>query len=67
MPNVKRLRPVPERSLCDTDYNWHEPDRSGAGQSIQVEETEPVFSGLFNARGEPLYPSAERVGFLRFK
>lgn len=57
-----------ERSLCDTDLNWREQGNSGAGQSIQVDdEIDPVFSGLYDVRGEPLYAVRAQVGFLKFK
>jgi hypothetical protein len=63
----KLERSIPERGLCDTDFNWREPDRT-SNQLISVDDkVDPIFSGLFDARGEPLYAVRSRVGFLRFK
>jgi hypothetical protein len=57
-----------ERSLCDSDYNWREPDHPGAGHPVQVDdEIDPVFSGLYDARGEPLYAVRSQIGLLKFK
>jgi hypothetical protein len=61
-------RSIPERGLCDTDDNWLGPERAVPSQSVSVDdELDPVFSGLYDASGEPIYIVRRGIGFLKFR
>jgi hypothetical protein len=53
--------------LCDSDWSWEAPARVPSQSVLVDDELDPVFSGLYDASGEPIYIVRRGIGFLKFR
>lgn len=61
-----KMLPKPRAHIRTSDSTWGIADRYGA-DGVQVSELEELeYSGLLDARGNPLYRRRDRAGFLKF-